>query len=235
MLMRRAFTVPKAPDIPNEDTFRFSRRKNTYALSDGASISYDSVTWSRIVATHYIQHPAVTRDWLENCIAEFNRQHDRENMPWHKQAAFDRGSFASLLGVRVVSENELHIVGIGDSLAVLCDGSQVSKSFPYETAGQFDNPPMLVSSERSKNPIFTGDRLLEDKACVWPLQSLANPRLYCMTDALGQWLLAGTSEGTAAIESLYALKTRRVFERFVADERNAKRLKRDDTTLLVFW
>ena len=72
MLMRRAFTVPKAPDIPNEDTFRLSPRKNTYALSDGASVSYDSVAWSRIVATHYVQQAAITRDWLDNCIAEFN-------------------------------------------------------------------------------------------------------------------------------------------------------------------
>jgi hypothetical protein len=235
MLMRRAFTVPKAPGIPNEDIFRFSPRKNTYALSDGASISYDSAAWSRIVATHYVQHAAVTRDWLADCIAEFNRQHDREAMPWHKQAAFDRGSFASLLGVRVMPNNELHIVGIGDSVAVLCDGSHFSKSFPYEAAAQFDNSPTLLSSEPSKNPIFTDDKLSEDKRCVWPLQDLASPRLYCMTDALGQWLLAQTDEMVAGIECLHALRTRRAFERFVADERNAKRLKRDDTTLLVFW
>jgi len=59
--------------------------------------------------------------------------------------------------------------------------------------------------------------------------------LYCMTDALGQWLLAQGGETTTAIERLDSLQTRRAFERFVLDERDAKRLKRDDTTLLVFW
>ena len=177
MLMRRAFTVPKAPDIPNEDTFRLSPRKNTYALSDGASISYDSASWSRIVATHYVQHAAITRDWLDDCIADFNRQHDRENMPWHKQGAFDRGSFASLLGVRVMPDNELHIVAVGDSIAVLCDGHRLSSSFPYQTAQQFDDAPMLLSSERSKNPIFTDDVLSEDKTCVWSAASPQQPSL----------------------------------------------------------
>jgi hypothetical protein len=235
MLMRRAFTVPKAPDIPNEDTFRFSPRKNTYALSDGASISYDSAAWSRIVATHYVQHATISRDWLDCCIAEFDRQHDRDNMPWHQQGAFDRGSFASLLGVRIVPETELQIVAIGDSLAVLCDGSRLASSFPYRTAQQFDDAPVLLSSERWKNPVFKDDMLSEEKTCVWSLHLLTSPRLYCMTDALGQWLLAQGGETTAAIERLNALKTRRAFERFVLNERDAKRLKRDDTTLLVFW
>ena len=235
MLMRRAFTVPKAPDIPNEDTFRVSPRKSTYALSDGASISYDSAAWSRIVATHYVKRPIITREWLDGCIADFNRQHDRETMPWHMQGAYDRGSFASLLGVRVTPNNELHIVAIGDSLAVLCDGPHLSNTFPYQTAQQFDDAPMLLSSNRSKNPIFTDDVLSDDKTCVWPLQHLNNPRLYCVTDALGQWLLAQSDETTAAIERIGGLRTRRAFERFVLDERSAKRLKRDDTTMLVFW
>jgi hypothetical protein len=132
-------------------------------------------------------------------------------------------------------DNELRIVAVGDSLAVLCDGRRLSNSFPYQTAQQFDDAPMLLSSDRAKNPIFTDDVLSEDKTCVWPLQHLNSPRLYCMTDALGQWLLARGSETTAAIEYLDGLQTRRAFERFVADERNAKRLKRDDTTLLVLW
>jgi hypothetical protein len=157
MLMRRAFTVPKAPDIPNEDTFRFSPRKNTYALSDGASVSFDCAAWSRIVATHYVQHGNISLAWLDGCIAEFNRLHDRDCMPWHQQGAFDRGSFASLLGVHIVPDKKLQIVAVGDSLAVLCDGSRLSSSFPYQTAQQFDDAPVLLSSHRSKNPVFKGD------------------------------------------------------------------------------
>jgi hypothetical protein len=94
---------------------------------------------------------------------------------------------------------------------------------------------VLLSSERSKNPIFKDEMLSEDKTCVWSLHTLVSPRLYCMTDALGQWLLAQVGDTTAAIERLDALQTGRAFERFVIEERDAKRLKRDDTTLLVFW
>jgi hypothetical protein len=34
---------------------------------------------------------------------------------------------------------------------------------------------------------------------------------------------------------LFSLETRDAFDQFVLDEREAGRLKRDDTTLLVFW
>jgi hypothetical protein len=57
--------------------------------------------------------------------------------------------------------------------------------------------------------------------------------LFCMTDALGQWLL--TDPTANAIERIDALHSPRAFERFVDEERSAKRLKRDDTTLLVLW
>jgi hypothetical protein len=233
MFMRRAFTVPKAVENPNEDIFRASRRKNTYALSDGASISYDSASWSRIVATHYVQQPAITRDWLDGCIAEFNQLHDREKMPWHKQGAFDRGSFGSLLGVFVKSEVQLRIDAVGDSIAVLCDGLRIVDTFPYQMAQQFDDAPTLLSTDRAKNPVFTGDVLSEDRTCLWSLQNLSCPRLFCMTDALGQWLL--TDPTANSIERIGALHSPRAFGRFVEEERSSKRLKRDDTSLLVLW
>jgi hypothetical protein len=52
-------------------------------------------------------------------------------------------------------------------------------------------------------------------------------------DALGQWLLS--REGNDSTEKLFSLETQEAFAQFVLDEREASRLKRDDTTLLVFW
>lgn len=233
MLRRRVFTVPKGPDTPNEDAVRVSDRKNSYALSDGASLSYDSASWSRIVATNYVRNPSVTRPWLDHCIGEFRALHDRDAMPWHKQAAYDRGSFASILGIRIEPDARVRVDAVGDTIAVLCDGDRIVHTFPYSTADEFEQPPTLLSSDPAKNIMFNGDALCDDRTCLWTVQHLHAPILYCMTDALGHWFLSEQPE--TAIQRIQSLHSHRRFERFVHDERFAQKLKRDDTTLLVLW
>ena len=94
-----AFSVPKREDQNNEDSFRRSA-KGVYALSDGASVSFDSASWARILVRRYTRDPEFTREWLSAAIAEFRKLYDRDSLPWMQQASFDKGSFASLLGVR---------------------------------------------------------------------------------------------------------------------------------------
>jgi hypothetical protein len=230
MHLQRKFRVPKATDIRNEDQYWWEG--DTFALSDGASISYDSALWADIICKHYVQSPYVTPDWLDSCIVQFNSHHDRATMPWHKEAAFDRGSFASLLGVRLTG-TAIHVDAIGDSLAVLCDGDSWKDSFSYREVEQFDQSPMLLCTNLEENRIFTDGLLAGEWMHDWSLEQLQSPRLLCMTDALGQWLLSRKDNGST--ERLFSLETTEAFEQFVLDEREAGRLKRDDTTLLVFW
>jgi len=95
-----AFSVPKREDQHNEDSFQRSA-KGVYALSDGASVSFDSASWARILVRRYTRDPEFTREWLSAAIAEFRKLYDRDSLPWMQQASFDKGSFASLLGVRI--------------------------------------------------------------------------------------------------------------------------------------
>src|SRR6266576_5388788 len=144
-----AFSVPKGEDQRNEDSFHRSA-KGVYALSDGASVSFDSASWARILVRRYARNPEFTREWLSAAIAEFRKLYDRENLPWMQQASYDRGSFASLLGVRVVDEGRLiQILAIGDSLAVLCDGDCIKATFPFSAASAFTRSPQLLCT----NPV----------------------------------------------------------------------------------
>jgi hypothetical protein len=59
--------------------------------------------------------------------------------------------------------------------------------------------------------------------------------LLCMTDALGQWVLARLDEEVSPITVLRKLRSPAAFRRFVLAERAAGRLRRDDTTLLSYW
>lgn len=230
MRLQRAYTVPKAGDMPNED--RFASSDLAHVLSDGASISYDSALWAQIICTHYVQSPLVTLDWVSASIAEFNSHHDRATMPWHKEASFDRGSFASLLGI-TFSDAAIQIDAIGDSIAALCDGTVCVDSFPYKAPEQFDQAPLLLSTDAAKNPFFSDGALSSDLVCRWPLGDLQSPRLLCMTDALGHWLLS--SQDADATARLFSLDDDGAFAAFVAAEREVGKLRRDDTTLLAFW
>jgi len=139
-----AFTVPKVEGQINEDSFRRSS-KGVFALSDGASISFDSASWAAILVRRFVQEPKFTTAWLTAAIAEFSQRHDRDSLPWMKQASFDRGSFASLLGVQFhLGDNYFQVFAIGDTLAVLCDGNRIVETFPYSAPSQFDQSPQLL-------------------------------------------------------------------------------------------
>lgn len=64
MRLQRAYTVPKAQGVPNEDRFK-SSDDLAHALSDGASISYDSALWAQIVCARYVESPCVTPGVVE--------------------------------------------------------------------------------------------------------------------------------------------------------------------------
>src|SRR5216683_4285697 len=94
-----AFSVQKRDDTANEDHWRASPDGRICAVSDGASVSFDPGPWASILARRFIEDPGVSREWIQSAIAEYGIAHDRESMPWMLQAAFDRGSFATLLGI----------------------------------------------------------------------------------------------------------------------------------------
>jgi hypothetical protein len=230
-----AFSVPKGEDWKNEDSFHRST-KGVYALSDGASVSFDSASWSRILVRRYARKPEFTTKWLNAAIAEFRKLYDRNNMSWVQQASFDKGSFASLLGVRVVDEGRLiQVFSIGDSLAVLCDGDRIAATFPFAAASEFSRSPQLLCTNPMQNVFLDKVDFDYDLVADWSFAGLERPALLCMTDALGHWFLSQRDRGRSPINVLRKLKTAKAFARFVAEERAAGRLKRDDTTLLALW
>jgi hypothetical protein len=229
-----ALTVPKVEGQRNEDNYQYSR-KGVFALSDGASVSFDSASWSRILVRRFARCPDFTPEWLSEAITEFSKLYDRESLPWMQQAAFDKGSFASLLGVRVFEQGRVQILAIGDSLAVLVDGDDIKTTFPYTMAAQFDQRPQLLCTNPIENAFLANVDHNYDISADWTFGGMANPALLCVTDALGQWLLSWNDPERSAISILRGLRTPKLFSRFVYGERAAGRMRRDDTTLMAIW
>jgi hypothetical protein len=230
-----AFSIPKCEDCRNEDQF-YRSGKGVYALSDGASVSFDSASWARILVRHYARKPQFTREWLSAAIAEFGKLYDRDSLPWMQQASFDQGSFASLLGVQVVDHGRLiQILSIGDSLAVLCDGDCIKATFPFSAASAFNRSPQLLCTNPAENVFLDAGDVGYDLFADWTFRGLKQPALLCMTDALGHWLLSHRDRNLSPISVLRTLKTPKAFAGFVQEERAMGRMKRDDTTLIALW
>ncbi len=232
--LARGFTVAKRDGEANEDAWQHAH-KGAGAVSDGASVSYDSAPWARLLARKYAQRPEFSAAWLDEAIADYAGQHDRDSLPWAQQAAFDRGSFASLLGIRDAGGGRIAILAIGDSLAVLCDGDRVIDSFPYDKTEQFEARPRLLSTSAAENRFLDEPGVRDSLYREWDLQPLSNPAVLCVTDALGCWILGGRSREPSPIALLRRVKKPRAFTRLVNEERAAGRLRRDDTTMLAYW
>ena len=230
----RGFTVAKRPGDTNEDCWQNSH-KGAGAVSDGASVSFDSAAWSRILARRYAQYPRFDDAWVAEAIAAYAKLHDRESLPWMQQAAYDRGSFASLLGATDLGDGRVGLLAIGDSLAVLCDGEHVVASFPYEAPEQFEAQPQLLSTNPAENAFLAEPDAVPRLSREWDLGPLDDPALLCATDALGCWILAQRDSRPSPIARLRGIRSNRAFARFVEEERTAGRMRRDDTTLLAYW
>ncbi|MBI3897514.1 MAG: hypothetical protein HY308_04355 [Gammaproteobacteria bacterium] len=238
LVLRCELSVAKDSRYRNEDSFQSSDRRGVYALSDGASISYDSASWSQILTRRFARFPIIDQEWLSQAIADFDKLHNRDAMDWIQQSAFDRGSFASLLGVRYDKHTEnLLITAIGDSIAVLCDGDEIKATFPYHAPEQFDLDPYLLSTNSAKNSFFEEGHLKFEHVVELSLTDFSKPTVFCMIDALGRWFFEHRNAGLSPVATLrdVAQKTQKQFLNFVEAERAAKRMKYDDTTLLALW
>lgn len=225
--------VPKLETAPHEieDAACSWPQRGLYAVSDGASESYHSASWARVLVRRFIAHPALGAEWLAEAITEYNTGFDRAAMSWSAQAAFDRGSFATLLGLSVSRpEERVRLLAVGDSLAVLVSGGHLVASFPYERPEQFEARPMLLSTVSERNEALLRPANLQAMTAEWGLKGIVNPRIMLMTDALGAWLLAG---GDERVEELLTLPSAAAFSRLVTEERAAGRMRRDDCTLVV--
>jgi hypothetical protein len=235
--LRVAFTgqVVKESAFPeaNEDACELAVETGRIAVSDGASESFDSKSWANQLALKYVSQPEVNAAWLDEAIASHVAQFDHNTLSWSKQAAFERGSFATLIGIQYNPElNLVEILAIGDSLVVLLDGPDLVKCFPYARAEDFRQCPVLISTNTAQNAAFDLADPFSRNRAIWTLADYAAPSVLCMTDALGEWALRKEEDGGPSWTTLLGIETQADLESLVARERDARNMRVDDVTLV---
>ncbi len=226
--------VPKELEYPDNNEDAYLIEDNFVAISDGASESFDAKNWAQILVRRFVNLSQFRESWLVGAINEYSSLHNREELSWAKQASFDRGSFATLLGIKFHQEsNSVEVLAIGDSLAVLISNGNLDKSYPYTSFEDFDQNPTLLSTNHFLNDFIKQQDFLLTHSVTWNLQPLTNPLVLCMTDALGQWFLKTYPSDTTALESLLSFRREAEMQEFVAALRKEKSIRTDDTTLIV--
>ncbi|MGE4969207.1 hypothetical protein [Yersinia enterocolitica] len=228
--------VPKDPECPeeNEDKFAFSEDGRRLALCDGASESFNSKLWAELLARKFIADPKVNPEWVTSALAEYSAAHDFPSMPWSKQAAFERGSFATLIGVEQFEEHQtVEILAIGDSITMLVDCGKLIRAWPFDDPEKFKERPTLLATLSDHNNFVSGSNFWTLHGKTFYLGKLTQPKLLCMTDALGEWALKQALAEDSGFIELLSLQTEEQLTELVLRERVAKRMHIDDSTLLV--
>lgn len=240
--------VPKDSAFPesNEDKLRISDENQLYVLSDGASESFNSALWADVLvesASTSLPHFRFTR-WLKEAIATYEERSDLERMSWSQEAAFARGSFASLLVVELQGEG-ITLTAIGDTVAMLVENGTISRAFPYTYSAEFQQRPHLLSTLRSRHitPYFQEAlrSLVADKSRVagtgckecWPYPASDDSFLICVTDALGEWLLRHDDKAQDRLHAVLDVRNQDDLTRLIEEARRDDGMRRDDSTLII--
>lgn len=227
--------VPKDFNFPesNEDAFEIDEGGSRIALSDGASESFDSKTWAQLLVKSFVVNPALNSDWLSLAVDNYLSNYVIGSLSWSKQAAFERGSFATLVGVEwFKNHSSIDVISVGDSLAVLISGSEFVESFPYKSAEEFRQRPTLLCTNKGNNH-FVGESDFYSVHCkTWDIKNTPTPNLLCMTDALAEWALRLAAEGTPPWIELLSIRNDAELQALVESEREKKLMRIDDVTLI---
>lgn len=224
-------SIPKDHDVGdfNEDQSSTDEFRQRFALSDGASESYDSARWARLIVDAWVAGDNfLRREGLARLIRRYDFACDPPSLSWSRRAAFERGSFATLLGVSLRGSS-VRVVSIGDSLAVWSDIGGETSTFPYTRASDFDRRPLLLSTRSDANSSLASRTVARGCAIRWSVRP--GSALLLMTDAVGQWLLRSSSFNDSC-SLLRGIRRQEEFRDFVLSQRAVGMMRRDDTTLL---
>ena len=190
--------IPKDYAYPEdiEDTFTVSLEAGTVAVSDGASESFDSKAWAKLLVKGFVEEPQFSSEWVRNRTDEYMRSFDVSSLSWSRMAAYERGSFATLLGLQHKAESSVvDLFAIGDTFAAFCDGVEFLDAFPYSRSEEFEERPELLSTKGALNTDFESPEFLLQRHRTWSTAGKQAPSVLLMTDALAQWALKSAEDG----------------------------------------
>ncbi len=219
----------KDPTYPEsiEDALIFGIDRSSIAISDGASESFDSKTWSDLLVKKFTDDSLINASWLDSAQAEYLNKYDLSNLSWSKQSSFERGSFAAILGIQEVKTGLIRISAIGDCQLFIVDSREEIKfCYPYIFSSEFSNRPKLLSTKKELNPHMKGFSSIQ-------ININNDDRILMMSDALACWFMQSDERQDKTWKQVLDISSQEELNNLVATLRAQKLIKVDDVTLVV--
>lgn len=230
-----------------EDSFSINTVNKTIAVADGVSQSLCPAIWSKVVVNNYVDNPEcviynndnddVTFDscfYTKYCI-EYSKWFNTldENSKFLISAKSSKVNYAAstFVGIRFNDDSTCDVFSIGDSVFFMYDSESCElkhcSSMDVEGKLEFDNSPEYITSDDNKNKY--------GKVIYRHIDNLKAGYIFIMTDALAAWFYGITeaNELKEAINKMTTFNCHNDFYAFVQELREKRRLKDDDTTLVV--
>jgi hypothetical protein len=231
----RALRLPRGENTAEqyEDAWAAEPAAGRFAVADGASESAFPGLWARLLAEGFVaaRRPRDFAGWLGGPRRRWSAEVMPLELPWYGEMKRAEGGFATLLGLLVRPPapgrpGRWRAAAVGDTCLVRVRGGRRVQSFPVKRSSDFGNEPRLIGSRgEPPRPEYASGSLR------------SRDRLFLMTDALAQWFLREAEEGGRPWDALSSLlgaeDPEAAFAGWVADQRQAGRLRNDDVTLLV--
>ena len=244
MRVKQVLSVPKEINYPesNEDFFNMQVNGFSCALSDGASESYDSKTWAKLLCQTFVEFSRKklignfykykqTSKLITSARSKFLESFSQQSLSWSQQAAFDRGSFASLVGI-IDHGKSVEILAIGDTIALWQSTEESINSHFLKNSSEFANQPLLISTRKSSDDVFFPQENIRWSSKKIKKKEIHDNSIFLLTDAIAVKVLDLVKDGEMTF-ALNILKKNYVdFQTWLLLERKNKRIKTDDTTIV---
>ena len=231
-------TQPKeiGEEMANEDSFAFSQDLTKFILCDGASESYNSQLWAKLICDSYISDD-IDVDWLGNAVKKYVLEHDFNTMSWSQLSAYQRGSFTTLTSLCVDPINRKIIVRLfGDSFIFFF--KKINGNYEYFQTFNIPNfhlNPLLLSTKIELNKDIDLSIGNDKHYLEVPIPPDEEPIIaICATDALADWFSRAMSVvNHNRLVNIFLTMNDRKFNKLVSFCRGRGSLKVDDTTLVI--
>ena len=228
-----------------QDNFQSDTAKNCFAIADGATQSFYSSIWSKLLVDYFCENPQIDKEnwqewlkpiqeqWLEevrNKLEIAKRDDNPARIEIQNLLNRFESATSTFIGLQFI-ENQAKISIVGDSCLFIFRGNQLIQTYLLKKSTDFNNRPGYFGS-RSKNNDYNPKFL--DIELKYKQHS---DKLYFVlaTDALAEYIFKHTEQLGDILTTLLKINTEQEFENFVKSARHngTIKMKNDDVTLMI--
>ena len=229
-----------------QDNFSYNEAKNCFAIADGATQSFYSSIWSKLLVDYFCENPQIDKNnwqewleliqqkWLEEVRAELEKAKSGNNFAWieiYNGLERSKSAISTFIGLQFI-ENQAKISIVGDSCLFIFQGNQLIQTYLLKKSTNFNDRPGYFGSRSKNNDDYEPEFL--DIELKYKQHS---DKLYFVlaTDALAEYIFKYTEQQRDILTTLLTINSEQEFENFVKSARHngTIKMKNDDVTLMI--